>query len=871
MDERSEDKPTSKRVRRFHWGRRRVAVYLTLATLSIIAVSYGVVSSQNLGRPIELVSVSLLGDSGNGASSGVSVNGNGNLVAFWSQATNLVPMDRNERQDVFLRNRVAMRTLMASVNTAGVAANGPSQAQGGAPVATMNDEGKIVIAFYSNADNLVEQDTNGRPDVFVRILDPDTLEGTTELVSVNDQGEQGNGPSFYPSISANGQLIAFQSEATNLVPDDTNGQADIFVYDLNQKRIVERLCGDTQANGFSVTPAISGDGNVVAFASNATNLHPDDNNRRIDVFVCDRRTGMVEIASINDAGVLGNGDSILPAINENGTVVAFKSLANNLVADDRNGVVDVFVRDFNEHQTTRVSVSVTGGDPNDGSFPPSVDFSGRFVAFGSAASNLVPSDTNDASDVFVRDRSQNLTLLVDVNELGRQANNGVPDIPPGISGDALSIGFVSAATNLAANDRNGNLDVFITRNPFVCTEDEDCPPPLVCENGFCVIRGTPTPTPTAGPDDCCQCPGPACQDPSAEGCPGDCDIVRQAACLDGMNCVTFTPTPTAGPDDCCQCGPEACQEPGEEGCPAECDVVRRAACIDGITCATFTPTPTARPQDCCQCPGDRCEEAGHDGCPSECNTVPDAVCLNDTTCATVTPTPTARPQDCCQCGANRCEPPGNDGCPTDCEIVRDAACIDAVVCATFTPTPTAGPNDCCQCTATQCQVPGASGCPVECEPVFNAVCVNGMMCATFTPTPTAGPADCCQCGATQCEAAGNDGCPANCDIVRDAVCLNDTMCATRTPTPPPTQTPTVTGGIPTSTPTFTPTTAVVEPTVTPTRPVGTITPTVTPRPSNQDSDGCDCRIASTPNESVHVPLWLAVPVALLLMRRRYRR
>src|SRR5262249_33510377 len=161
-----------------------------------------------------------------------------------------------------------------------------------------------------------------------------------------------------------------------------------------------------------------------------------------------------------------------------------------------------------------------------------------------------------------------------------QANAGTPDIPPGVSGDGKQIGFVSLASNLVPNDRNEQLDVFITRNPFSCDDVHQCPVGEECINDFCsVIGGTPTPTATAtfGANDCCQCGSAACQLPSMGGCPAECQPVRGAACLAAGTCATNTPaptpTPTFGANDCCQCGSAACQLPSMGGCPAECQPV----------------------------------------------------------------------------------------------------------------------------------------------------------------------------------------------------------------------------------------------------------------------------------------------------------
>ena len=458
-------------------------------------------------QAIDLVSVSITGNSGNSASSGVAADTDGHSLAFYSDASNLVPGDTNHVRDVFVRDVSSNTTERVSVASSGAEANGASHAVGDAPA--ISGHGRYV-AFYSNATNLVDTDTNGQSDVFVRdrcVSDGVPVSNctpTTELVSVATGGTQGNGPSVFPSISADGRFVAFQSQASNLVGDDTNNAADIFVRDrcvsdgapvAGCTPSTERVCDATQGNAYSFSPAISADGTVVAFSSAATNLVADDTNGRLDIFVCVRGSGTLERVSVNSAGVQGDGDSILPAIDANGQIVAFKSLSTNLVSNDRNGVVDVFVRDRGAGTTERISVDVNGNDANDFSFPPSLSNDGRFVGFGSFATNLAPDDTNRTSDVFVRDRMIGRTLLVDVNDQGQLGNGGTPDIPPAMSGDGMQIGFVSASSNLVPNDHNDQPDVFEVENPFFkgCPFGT-CPDGLVCVQGFCV---TPSPTGTA--------------------------------------------------------------------------------------------------------------------------------------------------------------------------------------------------------------------------------------------------------------------------------------------------------------------------------------------------------------------------------------
>jgi Tol biopolymer transport system component len=235
--------------------------------------------------------------------------------------------------------------------------------------------------------------------------------GSTERVSVSSSGvtssgQQGNGSSELPSISAGGRFVAFVSNASNLVLHDTNGFYDVFVRDRLNK-VTERVSVGphrTQSNDSSSYPVISADGQFVAFQSDATNLVPHDTNGRTDVFVRDRKLGTTERVSISSAGEQGNGDSFVPVISADGRFVAFDSNATNLVPHDTNGVVNIFVRDRKLGRTERVSVGPHGVQADKDSPLSAISAHGRFVAFWSFATNLVPHDTNGQDDVFVRTR-----------------------------------------------------------------------------------------------------------------------------------------------------------------------------------------------------------------------------------------------------------------------------------------------------------------------------------------------------------------------------------------------------------------------------------------------------------------------------------
>lgn len=415
---------------------------------------------------------------------------------------------------------VAQTTERLSVSSTGVEGNAASSLE-----ESISADGRFV-AFQSDATNLVAGDTNGVRDIFVR----DRATATTTRISVSSAGQQANAASFRPSISADGRWVAFESDASNLALGDGNGWTDVFLHDrvtgVTTLRSVSSagvqgdrisyspaLSADGQwlafgsqastlvalANNFvghvflhqvatgattlvcvtptgalenskSGNPFLSADGRYIAFDSQSTNLTPGLTTAfHSNVFVRDRVAGVTGLVSAATGGSEGNGSSQFASISANGRVVAFQSQANNLVPGDTNNLTDVFARDLVLGVTERVSVSSTGAQSTGGSDalyqPPGLSSDGRFVAFTSWATDLVPGAIGWQS-VYLRDRALGKTSFVALSTSGQQANG--TSSQPAMSSDGRFVAFQSQASNLVPGDTNGVLDMF-ARGPLATT------------------------------------------------------------------------------------------------------------------------------------------------------------------------------------------------------------------------------------------------------------------------------------------------------------------------------------------------------------------------------------------------------------------
>ena len=347
-----------------------------------------------------------------------------------------------------------------------VSSNG-SQANLDSGGLTLSADGRFV-AFSSSSANLVPRDTNKSSDVFVR----DRLTGRTERVSVSSGGAQANGNSgdaAAPAISADGRYVAFMSSATNLVAGrDRNGrEEDAYVRDRKLHKTIRASVSSSGKQGgagqFAERVAISGDGQSVAFVS-PNELAPEDRrNRHRDVFVRNLRTHKTELVSVGLGGQAADRLSVDPSISGDGRFVAFSSAAGNLVPGTSPRAFNIYVRDLKTHTTTAVSVNSSGRPAWRGSLNPSISADGRFVAFSSGAANIVPGDTNGLYDVFLRDVQKGTTERVSVSSAGTQSLEDHSDAGPfAVSAHGEFVVFVSSAGDLVPGDtNNGQPDVFL--------------------------------------------------------------------------------------------------------------------------------------------------------------------------------------------------------------------------------------------------------------------------------------------------------------------------------------------------------------------------------------------------------------------------
>jgi Tol biopolymer transport system component len=321
------------------------------------------------------------------------------------------------------------------------------------------EEGRYVV-FVSNTKGFAGSDGRFR-QVFWR----DRNTGITKMISIAPSGEQGNGDCGEPSISADGKSVVFESKATNLVGGDNNNFKDIFLWRAatNSIELVSRSVTGGSADAESFDAALSGDGNYVVFTSAATNLSATPKGRSVaNVFWRDIAGARTEMLSVDPAQKAG-GNGYKGSISFDGSRVSFCSPSNTLAAGDNNGLWDIFLWQRGKSMLKRISLTHDGKERNGGAESASrqvasaISGNGRFVAFATTATNMIPGDNNTFQDVFVVEVETGKVQVASFTNEGEPSNGDSP-IEQGeriaISFDGRWVAFPTKATNLGAQSSN---------------------------------------------------------------------------------------------------------------------------------------------------------------------------------------------------------------------------------------------------------------------------------------------------------------------------------------------------------------------------------------------------------------------------------
>ena len=472
---------------------------------------------------------------------GLQISADGQHLAF-STSTGTTPNHRH----VFIASRAAFAPATPTPTSTPIAACDINASMVNVSVSLSGVQGNNLsrkayfsstgryVAYDSTASNLVSGDTNGKSDAFIF----DRITCQTTRVSVAADGTQGNNSSIYPSVSFDGRYVTFISLATNLTSGDTDSLWDVYIKDLQTGTVTRLAAGIADMTGVSffavdsysvifktantislydvqtqqltvlvtatnlelVRNAVSADLRYLVFSSVDSTLVANDTNNFSDVFLLDRQTSQITRVSVSSGGVQGNFRSYYATISPDGHYVLFNSEASNLVSPNTEFWIDLFIRDLQTDTTSRVSVSNSGAEGNDSSGYGSISDDGRYVAFLSAATNLVSGDNNNQIDVFIRDRQTNQTYLISSTTNG-VFGNGESDTPF-ISRDGNYVTFASGASNLVSGDTNNTWDIFVAKRSAFAPAPPTATPTETPTNTLTPTptetpTNTPTPTPTA--------------------------------------------------------------------------------------------------------------------------------------------------------------------------------------------------------------------------------------------------------------------------------------------------------------------------------------------------------------------------------------
>jgi uncharacterized repeat protein (TIGR01451 family) len=423
----------------------------TASALALAAAALAAPAGTALAAPgeLHLASATATGAASNGEALVPSVSGDGTLVAFFSTATNLHPADTDAGPDVYVKKVRTGEVVLVSRAANGAKGNGDSR------LPVVSPDGRRV-AFVSEATNLHPA---GVPGVYVK----DLATGAVELASATQAGAPANAGADRVALSADGRRVAFSTPATNLDPRDTVADFDVYVKDLDSGRLTLAslsASGEKRVGLFgSLAPSLSADGSRVAFHSDAAGLHPDDGDQTGDVFVRDLQTGQLVLASTNDQGAKGNGQSSAPSLAGDGTKVAFVSFATNLdPALTVNGLAAIYLKDLVTGDLSLVSRNAAGDLILGGISAPSMSADATRIAFDSSSTNAHPADADAVSDVFVKDLATGHVFLASASSAGVKGNGA--SYPSALSSDGSTAVFRSEATNLHPADTDSASDVY---------------------------------------------------------------------------------------------------------------------------------------------------------------------------------------------------------------------------------------------------------------------------------------------------------------------------------------------------------------------------------------------------------------------------
>lgn len=439
-----------------------IIIFVLVTALIAVIVSVSVAAPELAGNyDVFRLSVGNNGLEGDGSSFHAYSSYDGRYVAFESYARNWAydGSGSTNYADIFVRDTEAETTTKLTYGITGGTGNDKSF------FPSVSADGRY-IAYLSYASNLVPGDTNGSNPWEVEGLDVflyDQQYGSTSRVSLNEFGEQIDGESV-GVITPSGKYIVFFSNASNVMsPPTIDGVTYLYIRDWQANTItrITQTIDNLPPSGILHQVATDYDANYIAFSSDYSNLVPNDTNGLQDVFLYNRQTGSTILVSRNPAGFSANGLSGRPQLSSNGQYLAFSSVASDLVPGDTGGFEDVFLYEIATGNLQRISVTSGGADSNGDNKEPTICENGRYIAWTSGANNYTPLDINVYNDVYFYDTFEGVVRLVSKDMNGYSPNGAAHRA--WVSTDCRYIIFASDSDNMIIGDTNGKRDLYMGR------------------------------------------------------------------------------------------------------------------------------------------------------------------------------------------------------------------------------------------------------------------------------------------------------------------------------------------------------------------------------------------------------------------------